>query len=271
MHSVFIIDNDRASVNQIEGTVHWNHLQCKVIGTATNAMEGMARILEMKPDIILTEIKLSDFSGLEVIHRLTDQDYHGNYIIVTESKEFEFARMAIELGVSGYLLKPVISGDIEKVIIRIMKACRQLTQHGGISSNDSSSQLQNEIQECGEEISLQVSTALSYIDQNIYSDLSMTALCDLVSLSPSYFSRLFKQEVGMGFAKYIRFVKMNQARKLLQSPQNKAREVAEMLGYHNYNYFFQIFKTQFGCSPRQIKNDRFLFSQELPSDSSLEI
>lgn len=256
MYSVFIIDDDETAVNQIKDAVHWKSLHCKVIGTAANAMVGMEKILKMRPDIILTDISLPDVNGFEVINRLTERNYPGNYVIVTEYKEFEFARRAIDAGVSGYLLKPVTDSDIERVIKRIAKGNRQLVQSNCIFDYDSSIQKQKEIQEHSEQFSMPISAALYYIDRNIYSDLSLTVLCDAVSLSPSYFSRLFKGEVGMGFNEYIRLVKMNQARKLLQNPRNKAREVAELLGYHNYNYFFQTFKKQFGCSPRQIKNGR---------------
>lgn len=257
MYSVFIIDDDGTAVNQIKDAIDGKSLHCKVTGTAANAKEGMDKILKIRPDIILTEISLPDINGLEVINRLTARNYPGNYVIVTEHEEFKFAQRAIELGVSGYLLKPVTGIELERVIKKIIKGWRQLVKYNTISQNDSLSHQQNEIQKCCEEFSLPISAALCYIDRNIYSELSLTALCEAVSLSPSYFSRLFKREVGMGFNAYVRLAKMNQAKKLLQNPQNKAGEVAEMLGYHNYNYFFQTFKKQYGCSPRQVKNGRY--------------
>ena len=48
-------------------------------------------------------------------------------------------------------------------------------------------------------------------------------------------------------------VKMEKARVLLKDPQNRVGEVARMLGYSDYAYFFQVFKKQFGYAPREIK------------------
>jgi len=87
----------------------------------------------------------------------------------------------------------------------------------------------------------------------LYSELSLGVICEELSISTSWFSKLFKREVGIGFLTYLTMVKMNMAKRLLQDPQNKVYEVAEMLGYHDYTYFFQVFKKWFGHSPTETK------------------
>jgi two-component system response regulator YesN len=72
-------------------------------------------------------------------------------------------------------------------------------------------------------------------------------------ISPGHFSKCFKRETGVGFASYVTMVKMEKARELLKDPQNRVGEVARMLGYSDYAYFFQVFKKQFGYAPREIK------------------
>ena len=63
---------------------------------------------------------------------------------------------------------------------------------------------------------------------------------------------MFQKETGAGFS-YVTMLKMENARILLRNPKNRVNEVARMLGYSDYAYFFQVFKKQFGYAPSDIK------------------
>lgn len=256
MYSVLIIDSDEKSADFLEKTVRWKSLRCKVIGRVENALEVGMKIRKLQPDIIITEILMPSFNGLEMIERLNKQKCKSNYIITTSWEKFEYAQKAIQLGVSGYLLKPIKTDEMEMCISKILsETCSDISLIKGYEVKDEKELILDKIQEQYMEYSLVIRVALNYIDRHLYSELSLTVLCDEVSLSIAYFSRLFKKEVGVGFSDYVTMVKMNRARKLLCNPHSKIYEVAEMLGYRDYTYFFQVFKKQFGYSPSEIKKN----------------
>lgn len=68
-------------------------------------------------------------------------------------------------------------------------------------------------------------------------------------VSPYHLCRLFKQSIGMPPIKYINYIRIDKAKKLLQQHQLKIREAADMIGFSNYNYFSRLFKQYTQRSP----------------------
>ena len=88
-----------------------------------------------------------------------------------------------------------------------------------------------------------------------YSDesLSVEALCSHIHLSPTYFSTLFKREVGMSFTAYVTQVRMDEAVRLLRDTDEKTYRIAERTGYSDPNYFSYVFKRRFDVSPSKYR------------------
>lgn len=87
-------------------------------------------------------------------------------------------------------------------------------------------------------------------------DLSVEALCAHIHLSPTYFSTLFKREVGMSFTAYVTKLRMEEAARLLRETDEKTYRVAEATGYSDPNYFSYVFKRHFGQSPSKFRAGR---------------
>lgn len=86
------------------------------------------------------------------------------------------------------------------------------------------------------------------------SDLSVDILCSHLHLSPTYFSTLFKREVGMSFTAYVTQVRMDEAVRLLRDTDEKTYLIAEQTGYTDPNYFSYVFKRRFGVSPSKYRS-----------------
>ncbi len=83
--------------------------------------------------------------------------------------------------------------------------------------------------------------------------LSVEALCSHIHLSPTYFSTLFKREVGMSFTAYVTQVRMDEAVRLLRETDEKTYRIAQQIGYSDPNYFSYVFKRHFGLSPSKFR------------------
>ncbi|MEC0270781.1 helix-turn-helix domain-containing protein [Paenibacillus anseongense] len=88
-----------------------------------------------------------------------------------------------------------------------------------------------------------------------YSDvgLGIDSVVEQVGLNANYFSQLFKKEVGVGFTDYVGQVRMEHAKRLLEEPANKIKDIALQVGFMNPHYFSIWFKDNTGLSPSQYR------------------
>lgn len=95
----------------------------------------------------------------------------------------------------------------------------------------------------------------AYIDEHLGEPLSLDQLADMVSLSPSYLSRLFKEEVGETFVEYVGRRRMETAARMLSEDENLVlKDVASRVGYSNVQYFITRFRKRYGVSPARYRS-----------------
>ena len=98
---------------------------------------------------------------------------------------------------------------------------------------------------------------IEYIYHNYKNDLSLGDIADHIGINSSYLSRKFKKDCGKGVIEYLNFIRIEQAKKLMINGKRKVKEVAEDVGFNNYNYFFKVFKDSQGMTPLEYeKSDR---------------
>lgn len=77
----------------------------KVIAQAGDGIEGIEKILEYKPDIILLDINMPRMNGIQVVEKLKELSINCKIIILTIHNDIEYLFKAVEIGVQGYVLK----------------------------------------------------------------------------------------------------------------------------------------------------------------------
>lgn len=100
-----------------------------------------------------------------------------------------------------------------------------------------------------------IQNTLSYIDQHLYDDLSLTQVADVLESNSSYLSRLFKQEVGIPFTEYIHHSRIKKAQHLLLLTDLSIVDISNKLGYTTQSHFTKTFKKICGVTPKQYKQE----------------
>jgi len=88
----------------------------KEVYVACDGLEGYNMYLECKPDLILTDIKMPNMDGLQMAEKIREHDKNIPIIILSAHSESDFFIEAIEIGISGYLVKPI---DKEKLFMML--------------------------------------------------------------------------------------------------------------------------------------------------------
>ncbi len=94
--------------------------------------------------------------------------------------------------------------------------------------------------------------AKEIIDHNYHQNLTLEELARSVSISPFYFCRLFREELGVGFTEYLTKVRLEKAVKLLAQGLS-VKECCFALGYNDPNYFSRIFRKYYQASPSEYR------------------
>lgn len=92
---------------------------------------------------------------------------------------------------------------------------------------------------------------IDYMQENIYSFLSLDELCRFSQMGRSHLSTMFKQKVGYGAVEYFRKMKIDLAKKLIREEQLNFTEIAEKLGYSSIHCFSRHFKSVEDVSPTE--------------------
>ncbi|MDC7245285.1 MAG: response regulator [Sphaerochaetaceae bacterium] len=98
-----------------------------------------------------------------------------------------------------------------------------------------------------------VESALDYIEEHYQSINSVNEIADHVNLSPDYFSRYFKKEVGVTLNTYLINYRLDKASIILLSSNLSVQEVAKKVGIDNGSYFSKCFKKKFHTQPIQFR------------------
>ncbi|MEH7081245.1 response regulator [Neobacillus drentensis] len=98
--------------------------------------------------------------------------------------------------------------------------------------------------------------AISYVSMNLEKRVSLEEVAGHLFLNQSYFSRLFKKEMGETFVEYVTKMKITRAKELLEQTTDSVGKICERLGYDNQSYFIKLFKNHVGFTPIEYRGGK---------------
>ena len=218
----------------------------EVIGIYDNAMSSLLDMAEKQPNVLITDIKMPEYSGLDLIEKIREKDKNLYIIILSGYGSFKYAQRAIRSGVYRYLTKPTNPRELISVLREIELKIE------GINRTVSKSE-ENESVEVG---NLLIRKALDYIELHYAEKIGLKTLSDALYISPNYFSDLFRRHMKVKFSDFLIEYRLKKACILLKKPEYKVSEIAEMVGFRDSTYFNTVFKKTYNLTPLEYKNTK---------------
>lgn len=232
---ILIVDDDEMTCVVLRKWILEMHFRAV---DAVDIAESAERALEIaqnrRVDILMTDIQMVNMDGLRLIEAMKRINGDLCSLIITAYASFDYAQRAIQLGVRGFLLKPLEREEIEKTVSETLRQMGCDEEHPPVSADDV------------------VQWAKDYVRQHISDEVNMAQVANELNLSYNYFSRLFSREAGITFSNYISQAKMEEAGRLLKTGM-KTTEVAERLGYQSAQNLNRAFIKYWGCTPMEFK------------------
>ena len=118
MNRIVIVDDEQFVRKGIIALIDWEKINYQVVGEASNGEDALELILEEKPDVVLTDIRMPVFDGLKLIEKVKELAIKvPKFIIISGYNDFEYAQRAVRLGVTDFILKPIDKDELEKTFM----------------------------------------------------------------------------------------------------------------------------------------------------------
>ncbi len=167
--------------------------------------------------------------GTEVLREIKQIAPGLGIIILTGYSSEDVAIEALKGHADDYIEKPI---DIDKTKEMINSLLDK--KSGVVSTNGMMSKIDK---------------AKCFMERNCYKKVSLADAAAAVSLSPKYFSRIFKEAVGKGFNEYRSEIRVREAKSLLKRSGLNIDQIAHKIGYENTESFTRLFKSEAGQTP----------------------
>ena len=258
MYKVMIVDDEPIIVEGLSRSIAWDKWNCKVVATAHDGLEGKRSIEEYRPDIIFMDINMPEMDGLSMIAAIKSQFPNLQICVLTGFRDFEYAREAIRLGVTRFLLKPSNMDELEEAISAM---CANLKKKGITGEEETASSENSEDQAAADEdkkesasSSFIVKNALTYIEENYTQKLTLGVVAEKTYVSQWHLSKLLNRHTGQSFSDILNHTRIEHAKELLKDPSLRIGDISEQVGFLDLAHFSRVFKKQEGVSANEYRN-----------------
>ena len=119
LYSILLADDEEEVRKGIIRKIDWENLGFQVVGDAENGEEALEKIEQLKPDVVMTDIRMPYMDGLTLSKRIRQKYPSTKILIFSGYDDFEYAQQAIKLNVTEYILKPVNVEELTEILNRV--------------------------------------------------------------------------------------------------------------------------------------------------------
>ncbi|GAA0090965.1 response regulator [Paraclostridium bifermentans] len=245
MLDIIVVEDEAPIRDWIAYTISNISNEFNVLASASNGKEAYELALNLKPKVIISDIKMPIMGGIELTKKIKEVFPDIYVILLTNYAEFSYAKEAISCGVYEYLVKSDIRPkELKEILDKVNESVKELEKN-----KVSRLQKDSTLSESKDGYSKTIKKSIDYIHKNYKQHISLQDISNYVFLSHEYFSRLFKEEVGENFSSYLTNYRMKKAENLIKNTDMKISQIAIEVGYTNASYFSRSYKKFKGISP----------------------
>lgn len=118
-----IVDDESILLQGLIHTYDWGNMGFTVVGWAQSGEQALEVIRQKRPDVVLTDIRMKQITGLVVMEEIRKENAECLFIVLSAYRDFEYARQACKLGAFAYLLKPIEDDKLEETMKEAYDRC----------------------------------------------------------------------------------------------------------------------------------------------------
>jgi len=228
MYKVLLVEDETVIRQGLRDLIGQSTGRFQVTGEAANGVEALAYLKCDIPDLLITDIRMREMDGLTMVSKVKEMYPDLPVVILSGFGEFDYARKAIEYGVTHYLLKPIERLELVAALDKIKTTLDQRRGIPAVVSQDGNAPQSN----AGGDARKIIRDVKEFVRLHPDGDLRLQTVASRVHLNATYLSQLFKSETEW----------------LLAHTRLKIYDVARLSGHQSPKHFMLVFKQQTGVT-----------------------
>ncbi|WP_297100667.1 ATP-binding protein [uncultured Draconibacterium sp.] len=219
------------------------------IELAKNGKEGYETAVNEIPDAIISDVMMPEMDGFELCKKLKEdiRTSHIPIVLLTAKADIPSRIEGLEQGADAYVVKPFNQQELLVRLQKLLELRKKLYQR--FSKGNGFDYSTDPLMQREDRFMKKLNSAISENLNN--EDFNIPELCEEMAMSKSQLYRKFKALTNQSVARYIRSLRMQKAKQLLSSSSMNITEVGYEVGMKSLSTFSQVFKEEFGESPRE--------------------
>lgn len=245
MENILIIDDEKFVRLGIKTMIQRSKLCTGNIIECKNGMEALEQLKTNNFDVVFSDIKMPLMDGITLVQKIKEEKLTDAFLVIISGyDDFSFAVEALRSGVSEYLLKPIEREVFQKLLEQIDSNLNEKNLVGVKKIN---------IDEKHEDKNQKIQRAILFMQNHYNEDINMAVVSNEVSMNYTFFSETFKEQTGKSFVDYLKFIRIEVAKKLLRDTCIQISRIAFEVGFKDDKYFSKTFKIETGMTPTEYK------------------
>ena len=174
MYKVILVDDEQWSIIDMKKSFPFESMGFEIIGTYQNPVEALISILNHKPDLVLTDIRMPNLTGIDLMQKIREYGLQTEIIVISGYSDFEFAKQAITYGAIGYCLKPIDTKEAIDLMLKVKKSLDLAEQRSSSHTSNSETMAPT--------VNMNFQLMVDYIDKNYSEKLSLNQLSEQFSV-----------------------------------------------------------------------------------------
>lgn len=259
-HKLLVVE-DKAEMADFIASVFASEADVTI---AADGHTGIQKAMEELPDVIISDVMMPLMTGYEMLSRIKNEPAtcHIPVVLLTAKSRDEDKIKGYDTGADLYMEKPfnpeVLHSAVNSILAKLERQKHQVVQTAGTAETPSADEMAP--------LDRKFLTRLyAYINENIgNSELNVNLLGRELGFSRTNFYRKIKALTGVTPNDLLRVCRLNRAAQLLLTREYTIGEISDMTGFGTQSHFSNLFKRQFGVTPR----DYLLNHTSNPADST---
>jgi YesN/AraC family two-component response regulator len=238
LYGVYLVDDEPLVLEDMKKSIKWHEYNLTVVGANINPIAAKAEILSLRPDVVFTDVKMHQCSGLDLIASLREESLDCEFVVISAHERFDYARQLLLHRGFDYLIKPVNEEQYDGLFNQLLTRLNSSRPQPSATSSDDLNHI------------------IAYLNSDLTKKHSLKEIAASFNISVGHICALFSKHLCTTFSAYLTNIRMEAAAKMLLSTNELVKNIAIECGYEDYFYFCRVFKGHFSKTPTEYRGGK---------------